>query len=42
MIDHNLRTVIIDPDGKLVKVLTGNEWKPEELAAEIRRLAPGV
>jgi protein SCO1/2 len=42
LIDHNLRTVIIDPEGKLFKVLTGNEWKPEELAAEIRRLVPGV
>ena len=42
LIDHNLRTVIIDQDGKLAKVITGNEWKPEELAAEIRRLVPGV
>lgn len=42
LIDHNLRTVLIDPEGKLVKVITGNEWKPEELAEEIRRLAPGV
>jgi len=42
LIDHNLRTVIIDREGKLVKVITGNEWKPEEVAAEIRRLVPGV
>ncbi len=42
LIDHNLRTVLIDPEGKLVKVITGNEWKPEEVAAEIKRLAPGV
>jgi protein SCO1/2 len=42
LIDHNLRTVLIDTEGKLVKVITGNEWKPEEVAAEIRRLAPGV
>jgi protein SCO1 len=42
LIDHNLRTVIIDRDGKLVKVITGNEWKPEDVAAEIRRLVPGV
>ncbi len=40
LIDHNLRTVLIDPEGRLVKVITGNEWKPEEVAAEIRRLAP--
>jgi protein SCO1 len=42
LIDHNLRTVLIDPEGKLVKVITGNEWKPEEVAAEMKRLAPGV
>jgi protein SCO1/2 len=42
LIDHNLRTVLIDPEGKLMKVITGNEWKPEEVAAEIRRLIPGV
>jgi protein SCO1/2 len=42
LIDHNLRTILIDPEGKLVKVITGNEWKPEELAAEMKRLAPGV
>jgi protein SCO1/2 len=42
LIDHNLRTVLIDTEGKLVKVITGNEWKPEEVAAEINRLVPGV
>ena len=41
LIDHNLRTVLIDPQGRLVKVITGNEWKPEEVAAEIRRLVQG-
>jgi protein SCO1/2 len=42
LIDHNLRTVLIDTEGKLVKVITGNEWNPEEVAAEIRRLARGI
>lgn len=41
LIDHNLRTVLIDPEGKLRKVINGNEWKPEELTAEIRKLAAG-
>ena len=27
-ITHNLRTAIVDRDGKLVKVYTGNEWTP--------------
>jgi len=42
LIDHNLRTVLIDPEGKLVKVITGNEWKPEDVAEAIRQLIPGV
>jgi protein SCO1 len=34
-ISHNLRTVVIDADGKVFKVLKENEWKPEELAQYI-------
>jgi len=33
---HALRTVIINPDGKVAKIYTGNEWKPEEVVAEIK------
>jgi protein SCO1 len=32
---HNLRTVIIDPEGRLVKVHTGNSWTPAELIADL-------
>lgn len=39
LIAHNLRTVLIDREGKLVRVINGNEWTPGELAAGIRRLA---
>jgi protein SCO1 len=35
-LDHNLRTVVIGADGKTTKVLTGNEWKPEQLAQEMK------
>src|SRR5262245_19366631 len=35
-ITHNLRTVIIDPDGKLVKSYTGNEWTPDQILADLR------
>ena len=35
-LSHNLRTVVINPRGKVQKVLIGNEWKPEELEEEIR------
>ena len=35
-ITHNLRTAIIDSDGKLVKAYTGNEWTPEQLLADLK------
>jgi len=34
-ITHNLRTAVIDPDGRLVKVHTGNSWTPAELIADL-------
>jgi protein SCO1/2 len=33
---HNLRTAILDKNGKLVKVIVGNEWKPEEVIKDMR------
>lgn len=33
---HSLRTAVIGPDGKLIEVIHGNEWKPEELAAKMQ------
>ncbi|RPH37753.1 hypothetical protein EHM92_01880 [bacterium] len=36
---HNLRTALVDKEGKLVKVIVGNEWSPEEVMKEIDRLA---
>jgi protein SCO1/2 len=32
-INHELVTAIIDPDGKLVRVLRSNTWRPEEVLA---------
>ena len=37
-ITHNLRTVIIGADGKLVKVYTGNDWTPEQVLADLKKL----
>lgn len=37
-IDHNLRTLVVGPDGKIAKVFTGNQWTPEELAVAMRRV----
>jgi protein SCO1 len=34
---HNLRTAVIDPEGRLVTTLSGGEWTPDELVSEIRR-----
>jgi protein SCO1 len=35
-ITHNLRTVIVDPDGKLLKVYIGNEWSPAQIIADLK------
>ena len=35
---HGLRTVIINPDGKVAKIYSGNEWKPEEVVADLRNI----
>ena len=36
---HGLRTVIIGPDGQIVKVYRDNQWKPDEVAAEMVKVA---
>ena len=38
-ITHNLRTAIIDPDGRLVKVHTGNAWTPADVLADLKATA---
>jgi protein SCO1 len=38
---HSLRTAVIGPDGKLFKLYRGNEWKPEEIVADLKTLAAG-
>jgi protein SCO1/2 len=37
-ITHNLRTAIIGADGKVVKVYTGNEWSPDQVLADLKKL----
>lgn len=38
---HSLRTAVIGPDAKVVKIYRGNEWKPEDLVKDINEaLAP--
>ena len=33
---HSLRTVVIGPDSKIVKVYRGNDWKPDEVLKELQ------
>jgi protein SCO1/2 len=35
---HGLRTAIIGPDGKVVKVYRGNDWKPEDVLQDLEKL----
>jgi protein SCO1/2 len=35
-ITHNLRTAIIDRQGNLVQIYTGNEWTPDQVLADTR------
>ena len=35
-ISHNLRTVVLDVNGKIFKQFDGNDWTPEDLAEAIR------
>jgi protein SCO1 len=37
---HSLRTSVVSPDRKVVRVFRGNEWKPAEVVAELRKLNP--
>jgi protein SCO1/2 len=34
-LSHNLRTAVVDANGRVQKVLIGNNWTPESLAAEL-------
>lgn len=39
---HGLRTAIITPEGKVYKVYRGNEWKPEAVIEDLKKLNPGA
>jgi protein SCO1/2 len=34
---HALRTVIVNPDGRVRKIYGGNDWKPEDVVEEMRK-----
>lgn len=35
---HSLRTAVIDPQGRLVKLYRGNEWKPTDIVTDLKSL----
>jgi hypothetical protein len=37
--EHNLRTVVVRPSGKIHAILPSNEWEVEDLVREIRAAA---
>lgn len=39
--DHNVRTAVIGPDGRLLRLTVGNTWKPEELVRDLVDAAKG-
>jgi len=36
VITHNLRTAVVSPDGKVIKVYAGNEWTPAQLLNDLK------
>jgi len=40
VVEHNMRTAIIDPQGRLHTMIRGNDWKPGEVSAGIKELLP--
>jgi protein SCO1/2 len=38
LIAHNLRTVLLDEEGKIVKVINGNEWMPEDVVEAMKKI----
>lgn len=35
---HNLRTAVVDPQGRLSRIWRGSDWAPEEVAGELRKV----
>jgi protein SCO1/2 len=38
---HNLRTAVVDPNGRLVSIFNGMQWAPSELVDGLRSAAGG-
>ncbi len=42
LFNHNVRTVVIDPRGRIQRIFHDNEWKPAELVEELRKAMRGA
>ena len=40
LINHNLRTVVVDPGGHVQRIFKGNEWTAKELVWELTKVMP--
>ncbi len=40
LITHNLRTAIVSPEGRIVKIYSGSDWTPTQVLADLRALVP--
>jgi protein SCO1 len=40
-ITHNMRTAVIDPKGRITKLLDGSQWTADDLVAELRAAVAG-
>ena len=38
-LSHNLRTVVVDPRGRIFRLFDGNEWTPEDLVTSMQEAA---
>jgi hypothetical protein len=38
---HALVTAIVGPNGKVVQLYGGNDWKPDQVLSELRNLPHG-
>jgi protein SCO1/2 len=38
---HSLRTAVLDPEGRLFRLHTGNDWTPDQLVRELREASGG-
>ncbi|MFB3853046.1 MAG: SCO family protein [Vicinamibacterales bacterium] len=40
-ITHNLRSAVLDPEGRLVKIYTGSDWAPEQILEDLQAVLTG-